>query len=73
MTLSKHSEAHIIAALKQEEAGRKAEDVAREHGVSKHTIFGPEGEVRWSGSERGAAAAIPGRCEFAIKAVGGRP
>jgi putative transposase len=39
MTLSKHSLAHIIAALKQEEAGRKAEDVAREHGVSKHTIY----------------------------------
>jgi putative transposase len=39
MTLSKHSEAHIIAALKQVEAGRKAEDVAREHRVSKHTIY----------------------------------
>ena len=38
MSLSKHSEAHIIAALKQLEAGRKAEDVAREVGVSKHTI-----------------------------------
>jgi putative transposase len=39
MTLSKHSEAKIIAELKQVEAGRKAEDVAREHGVSKHTIY----------------------------------
>jgi putative transposase len=39
MTLSKHSEAQIIAELKQVEAGRKAEDVAREHGVSKHTIY----------------------------------
>ena len=29
----------MIAALKQVEAGRKAEDVAREHGVSKHTIY----------------------------------
>jgi len=34
MSKSKHSEAQIIAALKQ------AEDVARECGVSKHTIYG---------------------------------
>jgi putative transposase len=39
MTVSKHSEAQIIAALKQVEAGRTAEDVAREYGVSKHTIY----------------------------------
>jgi putative transposase len=39
MTVSKHSEAQIIAALKQVEAGRTAEDVARECGVSKHTIY----------------------------------
>jgi putative transposase len=35
-------EAHgteMIGALKQLEAGRKAEDVAREVGVSKHTIY----------------------------------
>jgi putative transposase len=29
----------MIGALKQMEAGRKAEDVAREAGVSKHTIY----------------------------------
>ena len=39
MSVSKHSEAQIIGALKQLEAGRKAEDVAREVGVSKHTIY----------------------------------
>jgi len=39
MSISKHSEAQMIAALQQMEAGRKAEDVAREHGVSKHTIY----------------------------------
>ena len=39
MSKSKHTEAQIIAALKQVEAGRKAEDVAREHSVSKHTIY----------------------------------
>jgi len=30
----------MIAALKQVEAGRKVEDVGREVGVSKHTIYG---------------------------------
>ena len=39
MTVSKHNEAEIIAALKQVEAGRTAKDVARECGVSKHTIY----------------------------------
>jgi len=39
MSKSKHSEAQIIAALKQVEAGRATEDVARECGVSKHTIY----------------------------------
>lgn len=40
MSRGKHSEAEMIAALKQVEAGRKVEDVAREVGVSKHTIYG---------------------------------
>lgn len=40
MSISKHTEAQIIAALKQVEAGRSAEDVGREYGVSKHTIYG---------------------------------
>ena len=40
MSLGKHSEAEMIAALKQVEAGRKVEDVAREVGVSKHTLYG---------------------------------
>ena len=39
MSANKHSEAVMIGALKQLEAGRKAEDVAREVGVSKHTIY----------------------------------
>ena len=40
MGTGKHSEAQVIAALKQVETGRKVEDVARECGVSKHTIYG---------------------------------
>jgi putative transposase len=39
MSKSKHSEAQIIGVLKQVEAGRKVEDVAREQVVSKHTIY----------------------------------
>jgi putative transposase len=40
MSKSRHTEAEMIAALKQVEAGRKVEDVAREVGVSKHTMYG---------------------------------
>src|SRR5689334_24451357 len=40
MSRSRHTEAQMIAALKQVEAGRAVEDVAREVGVSKHTIYG---------------------------------
>ena len=39
MSRSRHTEAEMIAALKQMDAGRKAEDVAREVGVSKHTLY----------------------------------
>ncbi len=39
MSKSRHTEAEMIGALKQLDAGRKAEDVAREVGVSKHTIY----------------------------------
>jgi hypothetical protein len=34
MSKSAHTEAQIIAAVKQVESGRKVEDVAREVGVS---------------------------------------
>ncbi len=39
MSVSKYTEAQIIGAVKQVEAGRKAEEVAREMGVSKHTVY----------------------------------
>jgi putative transposase len=39
MSKGGHTEAQIIAALKQVEAGRRVEDVAREVGVSQHTIY----------------------------------
>ena len=39
MSIRKHSEAQIIEALKQVEAGRTAAEVGRELGVSKHTLY----------------------------------
>ena len=39
MSESKHTEAQMIAAIKQLEAGRTAADIGREMGVSKHTIY----------------------------------
>jgi len=39
MSKSRHTEAQMISAPKQVEAGRTVEDVAREQGVSKHTIY----------------------------------
>lgn len=39
MPKSKHTEAAIIGALQQLDAGRKAADVAREVGVSTYTIY----------------------------------
>jgi putative transposase len=51
MSRSKHSEAEIIAALKQAEAGRTVDDVARECGVSKHTIYAWKARVRRHGRQ----------------------
>ncbi len=53
MSRGKHSEAEMIAALKQVEAGRKVEDVAREVGVSKHTIYGWKAKYGGAGSIKG--------------------
>ncbi len=39
MAKRKHSEAEIIAALKRAEAGLTYEQLGRELGVSKHTIY----------------------------------
>jgi putative transposase len=39
MSRSRHTEGQMIGALKQVEAGRTVEDVAREVGVSKHTLY----------------------------------
>jgi putative transposase len=40
MSRGKHTEAQMIEALKQVKGGRSAEEVGRQYGVSKHTIYG---------------------------------
>ena len=52
MSKSNHTEAQMIGAIKQVEAGRKADEVAREMGVSKHTIYA------WKAKCRSAFVAI---------------
>jgi putative transposase len=49
MSKSRPSEAQMITALKQMEAGRRAEDVGREVGVSKHTLYA--GKAKYGGME----------------------
>ena len=56
MSKSRHTEAQMIGALKQLEAGRKAEDVAqRSGGIETHDLR-LEGEVRRDGREPGAGS-----------------
>jgi putative transposase len=40
MKKKQFTEEQIVSALKQLEGGRRAEDIGREIGVSKHTIYG---------------------------------
>ena len=56
MSKSRHTEAQIIAALKRVEAGQKSEDVAREAGVSPHTIYA--WKAKYGGLEVSEAAEV---------------
>ena len=60
MSKSKHTEAQMIAALKQVEAGRKVEDVAREFGVSKHTVYA--WKAKYGGMDVTEACGKPSSC-----------
>jgi putative transposase len=68
MSKSRHTEAQIIAALKQVEAGRATDEVARENGVSKHTIYA--WKAKYGGLEVNEAQRLKqledenGRCLF---------
>lgn len=39
MRKSRFTEAQIVAALKQAEAGRKVKEICREHGISENTYY----------------------------------
>src|SRR5438128_1543539 len=66
MSRSRHTEAQMIAALNQVEAGRAVEDVARE----KHTIDGWKVKVRRDGCEPGAGSEAVARREHATEEAG---
>src|ERR1700679_3224353 len=66
MSRTRHTEAEIIAVLKQVEAGRKAEDVAREAGGSKNTIYPWKGKD--GGGEGGGEAGVSKHTIYAWKA-----
>jgi hypothetical protein len=60
MTVSKHSEAQIIATLKQGEGGANGRRCgAGERGQQAHDLC-LESEVRWDGRQRSTAAAAAG-------------
>jgi len=67
MSKSQHTEAQMIGALKQLEAGRKAEDVAREVGVSKHTIYA--WKTKYGGMDVSQAQEA-NNCETRIRSYG---
>jgi putative transposase len=56
MSRSKHTEVQMIAAVKQMEARRKAEDVTRKAGVSAHTIYAWKSKCGGHERERGAGS-----------------
>lgn len=53
MSKSRPTEAQMITALKQVEARRAVEHVAREYGLRKHTIYAWNAESVGDGCERG--------------------
>lgn len=61
MSRSRHTEAQIITALKQVEAGRTVGDVVREQGVSKHTIYA--WKAKYGGMEVSEAEVVTHLCD----------
>jgi putative transposase len=73
MSRSKHTEAQMIAALKQVEAGRKAEDVAREVGVSKHTLYAWKAKYGGMDVSQAQAAAVDEQNNDCQQSVDAKP
>jgi putative transposase len=61
MPKSKHSEAAIIAAVQQLDAGRTAAEVAREGGVSTYTVYA--WKAKYGGMEVSEAQEVKQLCD----------
>ena len=72
MRKSRYTEKQIVGILKESEAGLETAELCRKHGISDKTFYRLEGEVRWAGSERSAAASSTGRREPQAQAAGSR-
>jgi putative transposase len=72
MRKSRYSEEQIVAILKESEAGVPTAELCRKHGISDADVLPLEGEIRRSGSERGASASSTGRREPQAQAAGSR-
>jgi hypothetical protein len=70
MSKSRLTEAQIITALKQVEAGRTAEDVTWEQGVSKHTI--DAWKAKYGGMDVSEAEEVTRQC-LALEVATGFP
>jgi putative transposase len=72
MSRSKHSEAQMIEALKQVEAGRSVEEVGRAYGVSKHTVY--TWKSKYGGMDVSEAQEVKAlRGKHAAEKAGGKP
>ena len=58
MKRNRFTEEQIIGVLKEHEAGAKAADLCRKHGMSEATFYTLEIQVWRHGRERGEAAAL---------------
>lgn len=56
MKRKRFTEEHIIAVLREHEAGAKMGDLARKHGVSEATLYNWKSKVRRDGRVRRQAA-----------------
>jgi len=55
MSKSRHTEAQMVGAIKQVEAGRKAEDVAGSRREQAYSVL-VESKIRWDGCQRGSGS-----------------
>jgi putative transposase len=72
MRRSRYTEEQFAGILKEPEVGMPAAELRRKHGISEQTFCRWKAEVRWPGSEGGAAIPVAGNGELRAEAVGRR-